>query len=49
MEEIAVEVAMEVPTPVEVVVLVLTGGVAKCISPWLNCHSVTSSSQPMEL
>jgi hypothetical protein len=35
MEEITVEVAMEAPTPVEVVVevLVLTGGVIKCISP----------------
>jgi hypothetical protein len=48
MEEIA-EVAMEVPTQVEVVVLALTGGVVKCVSPWLNCYSVTSSSQPMEL
>jgi hypothetical protein len=33
MEEIAAEVAMEVPTQVEVVVLVLTGGVVKCNSP----------------
>lgn len=34
MEEIAAEVAMEARTQVEVVaVLVLTGGVVKCISP----------------